>query len=119
MHPPAHAVTRDTVADDKPERAGPRPRIRRMRVNFTRSGPSAEPTAVEDVNYRPTSTERPGRCFAVPTSRFGDACLFRIDDSFEHMVSAGRGEAPRCCYAGWFTGKWDYREVLREAASPA
>ena len=55
---------------------------------------------------------------AVTTSRFGDACLFRIHDALEHMVSAVRGEAPRSCYAGWFTGTRDYREVLREAASP-
>ena len=61
--PPTRAVTRDTVADDKPKRTWPGPRIRRVKVNPTRSGPSAEPTAVEDVNYRPTSTERQGRCF--------------------------------------------------------
>ena len=54
----------------------------------------------------------------VTTSRFGDAHLFRIHDSLEHMVSAVRGEAPRCCYAGWFSRGLDYREVLREAASP-
>ena len=54
----------------------------------------------------------------VTTSRFGDAHLFRIHDSLEHMVSAVRGEAPRCCYAGWFSRDLDYREVLREAASP-
>ena len=53
----------------------------------------------------------------VTASRFGDAHLFRIHDSLEHIVSAVRGEAPRYCYAGWFTGMGDYREVLREAVS--
>ena len=55
----------------------------------------------------------------VTESRFGDACLFRIHDSLQHMVSAVRGEAPRYCYAGWFTGIGDYREVLREVKRSA
>ena len=55
----------------------------------------------------------------VTTSRFGDAHLFRIHDSLEHMVSPVRGEAPRYCYAGWFTGIGDYREVLREVKRSA
>ena len=55
----------------------------------------------------------------VTTSRFGDAHLFRVHDSLEHMVSAVRGEAPRYCYAGWFTGMGDYREVLREVERSA
>ena len=50
----------------------------------------------------------------VTTSRFGDAHLFRIHGSLQHIVSAVRGEAPRYSYAGWFTGMGDYREVIRD-----
>ena len=55
----------------------------------------------------------------VTTSRFGDAHLFRIHGSLQHIVSAVRGEAPRYSYAGWFTGTGDYREVLREVKRSA
>ena len=56
---------------------------------------------------------------ATSDSGFGDAHLFRIHDSLEHMVSAVRGEAPKYCYAGWFAGIGDYREVLREVKRSA
>lgn len=52
-------------------------------------------------------------------SRFGDARLFRISDSLVHRRTQVRGVQPRYCYAGWFSGTWDYRKAYREAARPA
>ena len=54
----------------------------------------------------------------VTTSSFGDACLFRIHRSLEHRATTVRGVRPRYCYAGWFSGTYDYREVVREAVRP-
>ena len=88
-----------------------RKRLYGLSINLSR-----EP--FEGGNFRIRNRKTGEVLRAVTTSRFGDACLFRIHDSLEHKVSAVRGEAPRCCYAGWFTGTRDYREVLREAASP-
>ena len=53
--PPPPAVTHDTATDDKPKRPWSRPQVRRMKVNFTESGPTVESTALEDVNYTPGS----------------------------------------------------------------
>lgn len=46
------------------------------------------------------------------TSGFGDACLFRISKALDHRVAAVRGTRPRCAFAGWFSGTWDYREFF-------
>lgn len=57
----------------------------------------------------------------ISTSRFGDAYLFRIHDSLQHMLLEMRSGAPRYAYVGWFTTgreEEDYREMLRKNASP-
>ena len=54
----------------------------------------------------------------VTTSSFGDACLFRIHRSLEHRATTVRGVRSRYCFAGWFSGTYDYRDVFREAARP-
>jgi 2OG-Fe(II) oxygenase superfamily len=41
---------------------------------------------------------------ALPNLGLGDAILFRIDEGFEHQVSALRGSAPKTAFAGWFVG---------------
>ena len=52
----------------------------------------------------------------VTETRFGDACLFRIQRSLEHRALPVEGPEPRCVYGGWFISGAgaDYREVLRE-----
>ena len=55
----------------------------------------------------------------VGANRFGDACLFRIDNSLEHKILPLRGTAPRCRYAGWFRAQGSLSEiVLRSALFP-
>ena len=48
----------------------------------------------------------------VGANRFGDACLFRIDNSLEHKILPLRGTAPRCRYAGWFRAQGSLSEIL-------
>ncbi len=52
----------------------------------------------------------------VGADRFGDACLFRIDDSLEHRILPVRGTAPRCRYAGWFRAQGSLSEMLLRSA---
>ena len=52
----------------------------------------------------------------VGSNRFGDACLFRIDNSLEHRILPLRGTAPRCRYAGWFRAKGSLSEMLLRSA---
>ena len=55
----------------------------------------------------------------VGANRFGDACLFRIDNSLEHKILPLRGTAPRCRYAGWFRAQGSLSEMLlRNALFP-
>ena len=56
----------------------------------------------------------------VGAHRFGDACLFRIDDTLQHRILPLRGTAPRCRYAGWFRAQGSLSEiVLRSALFPS
>ena len=52
----------------------------------------------------------------VGADRFGDACLFRIDDSLQHRILPVRGTAPRCRYAGWFRAQGSLSEMLLRSA---
>ena len=52
----------------------------------------------------------------VGADRFGDACLFRIDESLQHRILPLRGTAPRCRYAGWFRAQGDLSEMLLRSA---
>ena len=52
----------------------------------------------------------------VGANRFGDACLFRIDNSLEHMVLPLRGTAPRYRYAGWFRAQGSLSEIVLQSA---
>ena len=55
----------------------------------------------------------------VGGNRFGDACLFSVDDSLQHRILPLRGTAPRCRYAGWFRAQGNLSEiVLRSALLP-
>ena len=52
----------------------------------------------------------------VGADRFGDACLFRIDNSLEHRILPPRGTAPRCRYAGWFRAQGSLSEIVLQSA---
>ena len=79
---------------------------------------SPEPFVGGGFRIRNKETGEVLRTVTASRFRFGDACLFRIHDSLEHMLSVVRGGPPRYNYVGWFTGARDYRKVLREKASP-
>ena len=79
---------------------------------------SPEPFVGGSFRIRNKETGEVLRAVTASRFRFGDACLFRVHDSLEHMLSVVRGGPPRYNYVGWFTGARDYRKVLREAASP-
>jgi hypothetical protein len=49
---------------------------------------------------------------SLPNVGFGDAILFRLSDSLEHCVSAGRGSAPKTAFAGWFLSDLDFDHEL-------
>ena len=40
----------------------------------------------------------------APSTEFGDAVLFRIDPEFDHRALPVTGAAPKCNFAGWFSG---------------
>ena len=52
----------------------------------------------------------------VGANRFGDACLFRIDNSLEHKILPLRGTAPRYRYAGWFRAQGSLSEIVSQSA---
>ena len=54
----------------------------------------------------------------VAGTRFGDACLFRTNQSLEHRSLPVEGPTPRCVYGGWFISEADYREAIREKLRP-
>ena len=62
-------------------------------------------------------SRRTGEVFrTIGSNRFGDACLFRIDNSLEHKILPLRGTAPRCRYAGWFRAQGSLSEMLLRSA---
>ena len=69
---------------------------------------SREPFAGGSFKIRRRET---GEILRTVTSGYGDACLFRIGKALQHRVFPVRGTRPRCCFAGWFSGTLDYREL--------
>ena len=55
----------------------------------------------------------------VPSGRFGDAHLFRLDRSLEHCVSLVRGRHPKYAFAGWFLSGEGHRGELRSGFARA
>ena len=49
-----HLPVTDDAADGKPKRPWRKPEIRRMRVNFTESGPTFSDNANENLRYSPS-----------------------------------------------------------------
>ena len=75
---------------------------------------SREPFEGGNLQIRSRRTKEVFRTVGV--DRFGDACLFRIDDSLEHRILPLRGTAPRYRYAGWFRAQGSLSEMLLRSA---
>jgi hypothetical protein len=70
---------------------------------------------LSDAPYRGGTLEIRERSSAVhdsvPNLGFGDAVIFRVDESVEHRVTPVVGEVPKTAYSGWFCTRPRYTSV--------
>ncbi|MDR1989795.1 MAG: 2OG-Fe(II) oxygenase [Acidobacteriaceae bacterium] len=50
----------------------------------------------------------------IHNTGFGDASLFKIDQSIQHRVTPATGTVPRTAYAGWFVQRPQFADLLKE-----